>query len=82
MVPLKVTRPITEKSGVVKEKIYLTISQLTIRDELWNPFDDVSFQYLFADVVQIDYNEVMSEVYSSDQSNAGTSEDEQEGGVP
>ena len=43
MVPLKVTRPITEKSGVVKEKIYLTISQLTIRDELWNPFDDVSF---------------------------------------
>ena len=42
MVPLTLTKPITDKTGTVKEKIYLTISRLTIRDELFNPFDDVS----------------------------------------
>lgn len=53
MVPLKVTKSITSSMSYVTESILLTVSELTIRDELWDPFEDVSKQYGFADVVEM-----------------------------
>ena len=38
-----------------QESIILMASRLTIRDELWNPFEDVSKSIDFADVAEITF---------------------------
>ena len=59
MVPLKVTRPITNLMQEIQAAIILTNSELTIRDEIWSPFDDVTKNYTFTDVDEMDETEIM-----------------------
>ena len=58
MVPLMATKPIREARDIIKEAITLTVSQLTILDEILNPFDDLTKEYIFADVKEISYYEI------------------------
>ena len=53
MVPLLITLPISDTATKIRENIILTSVGLTLKDELYNPFEDVTEDYVYGDTVEI-----------------------------
>lgn len=57
MVPLVLSYSITSSMGVkINEKVVLTVSAITMKDALFNPFNSVTFEMEYADVQQLDHS--------------------------
>ena len=57
MVPLVLSCSITSGTGVkIMEKVVLTLSAITMKDALFNPFNSVTFEMEYADVQQLDHS--------------------------
>lgn len=54
MVPIALTTPIWSPACTIEEQIVLMLSQLTMKDGLLNPFDNVTEDMLFVDANQLD----------------------------
>lgn len=50
MVPIVLTSPIQSTLSALEEKIILKLSQLTMKDALFNPYDFVTEDMLYVDV--------------------------------
>ena len=51
IMPLALTKPISSMADTsFSEKVILTVSSLTMKDDLFNPFDSVTYDMQFMDV--------------------------------